>query len=63
VAWLANTLARFGISLEAGDIVLPGTCTLSRRIAGRRHAMGRMQGIGTVSLSLENEPFVRGTKA
>lgn len=62
VAWLANTLSRFGVSLEAGDVVLPGTCTLSRRLAGYRHALGRMAGIGTVSLTLENEPFVKAVR-
>jgi 2-keto-4-pentenoate hydratase len=63
VAWLANTLCGFGISLEAGDVVLPGTCTLSRRIAGHRRAVGHMAGIGSVSLSFVNEPSIRGNKA
>lgn len=27
VAWLANKVAAFGVSLEAGHIVLPGSCT------------------------------------
>jgi 2-keto-4-pentenoate hydratase len=27
VAWLANTVHRFGVSLEAGHVVLPGSCT------------------------------------
>jgi 2-oxopent-4-enoate hydratase len=59
VAWLANTLAQFGVALEAGDIVLPGTCTLSRRLLGHRRATGRMCGLGEVSVVLENAPFVR----
>jgi 2-keto-4-pentenoate hydratase len=59
VAWLANALARFDIALRAGDVVLPGTCTLSRRIAGRRHALGRIAGLGTVTLSFEHEPTVK----
>jgi 2-keto-4-pentenoate hydratase len=27
VAWLANTVHRFGVSLEAGHVILPGSCT------------------------------------
>ncbi|GAA3385162.1 2-keto-4-pentenoate hydratase [Cryptosporangium minutisporangium] len=27
VAWLARTVARFGVRLEAGHVVLPGSCT------------------------------------
>lgn len=27
VAWLANKVAAFGVSLEAGHVVLPGSCT------------------------------------
>jgi 2-keto-4-pentenoate hydratase len=58
VAWLANKLAEFGISLAAGDIVLPGTCTRCRRIAGHALARGSIAGLGEVSLRLENSPSV-----
>jgi 2-keto-4-pentenoate hydratase len=27
VAWLANTVHRFGVRLRAGHVVLPGSCT------------------------------------
>ena len=27
VAWLAQTVSRFGVTLEAGQVVLPGSCT------------------------------------
>ncbi|MFQ5556256.1 MAG: 2-keto-4-pentenoate hydratase [Acidimicrobiales bacterium] len=27
VAWLANKVAEFGVRLEAGDVVMPGSCT------------------------------------
>jgi len=59
VAWLANTLSQFGIALEAGEIVLPGTCTRSCRIAGHRNVKGRIADLGAVSLMLENAPSVR----
>jgi len=62
VAWLANTLAEFGVSLEAGEIVLPGTCTRSCRIAGHRLVKGRIAGLGEVSIALENAPFVNKLK-
>lgn len=58
VAWLANALAGFGVTLEAGDIVLPGTCTRSRRIAGHRLVRGRIAGLGDVSLRLAGAPHV-----
>jgi len=59
VAWLANTLAQFGVALETGEVVLPGTCTRSWRIAGHRNVKGRIAGLGEVSLALENAPFVK----
>jgi 2-keto-4-pentenoate hydratase len=58
VAWLAGTLTRFGLALGAGDIVLPGTCVRSRRVAGCRTATGRMDGLGTITVSFENSPTV-----
>ncbi len=63
VAWLANAIARFGIALEAGDIVLPGTCTRSCRIAGHRNVTGRIAGLGEVSITLANTPCVTKNKA
>lgn len=58
VAWLANALAEFGVALEAGHLVLPGTCTRSYRIAGCRFARGSIEGLGDVSLELTNKPTV-----
>jgi 2-oxopent-4-enoate hydratase len=57
-AWLANTLSTFGVALEPGDIVLPGTCMRSRRIAGHRRATGRIEGLGEVTIQLANAPAV-----
>lgn len=59
VAWLANAIAQFGVGLRAGQVVLPGTCTRSYRINGRRRAVGRIQGLGEVSLDLEGKPFAQ----
>jgi 2-keto-4-pentenoate hydratase len=58
VAWLANTLAGYRIALEAGHVVLPGTCTRSVRIGGRRRVVGRIAGLGEVALDLIGAPAV-----
>lgn len=58
VAWLANKIAQFGNHLTAGDIVLPGTCTRSYRIAGTKNARGTIEGIGSISLDFVGNPTV-----
>jgi len=58
IAWLANRIAEFGITLEPGHIVLPGTCVRSVRIRGRREIVGRIAGLGEVRLRLQGEPAV-----
>jgi 2-keto-4-pentenoate hydratase len=61
VAWLANHIAGFGLALEPGHVVLPGTCTRSVRIGGHREAIGRIAGLGEVSLRLTGAPSVPNT--
>jgi len=58
IAWLANRIADFGIALEPGHIVLPGTCTRSVRIRGHRWIAGRIAGLGDVRLQLKGNPSV-----
>ena len=58
IAWLANRIAEFGIVLERGHIVLPGTCTRSVRIGGHRRAVGRIAGLGEVSLEFTGAPSI-----
>jgi 2-keto-4-pentenoate hydratase len=58
-AWLVNSIAAYGASLEAGHVVLPGTCTRAYRLDGRREVKGRIEGLGEVTLALANEPAVR----
>jgi 2-keto-4-pentenoate hydratase len=60
VAWLANSIAEFGVALEPGHIVLPGTCSRSRRIWGCQRLTGRMQGLGEIELEVEGVPSVTG---
>lgn len=61
IAWLANHVGAFGVTLEAGHIVLPGTCTRSRRIHGYRRLVGRMAGLGEISLRVSGTPAVLQT--
>jgi 2-keto-4-pentenoate hydratase len=58
IAWLANRIAEFGVALEPGHIVLPGTCVRSVRIGGCREVVGRIAGLGEVTLRLEGKPTV-----
>ena len=58
IAWLGNTLSQFDVALEQGHIVLPGTCTKSRRIFGHSQIRGCMQGIGEVSLAVTGRPAI-----
>lgn len=57
IVWLGNKVAEFGIPLEAGHVVLPGTCIRCHRIAGYRNARGWIEGLGDVSLDLIGSPF------
>lgn len=57
IAWLGNKIAEFGIILEAGHVVLPGTCIRSFRIAGHRQARGRIAGLGEVTLNFTGTPY------
>lgn len=58
IAWLGNALAQFDVALEAGHVVLPGTCTKSRRVNGQNRIRGHMQGLGEVSLTVKGTPTV-----
>lgn len=52
IVWLANAVAPFGVTFEAGHILLPGTSTRSYRLAGCREARGRIAGLGEVVLEI-----------
>ncbi len=49
VAWLANTLGPLGISLEAGHLVMPGSCTAAPFLSVGDHVEARFTGLGTVT--------------
>ncbi len=61
IAWLANRIAEFGIALEPGHVVLPGTCTRSVRLCGHRRVVGRIAGLGEVALPLAGRPAIEWT--
>jgi len=58
IVWLANTISQFGVALEAGDVVLPGTCTKCYRIGGHRRVKGHISDLGEVAIELHNAPSV-----
>jgi len=58
IAWLANRIAEYGVALEAGHVVLPGTCIRSSRLAGHRSVRGSIAGLGSVELAIIGQPFI-----
>jgi 2-keto-4-pentenoate hydratase len=49
VAWLARKVADFGVKLEAGHLILPGSCTRAFDVAGGAAFRAEFTGLGTVS--------------
>lgn len=50
VAWLANKLAPYGIALEAGYTVLPGSCTKAVNVSAGDTVRADFDGIGHVTV-------------
>jgi 2-oxopent-4-enoate/cis-2-oxohex-4-enoate hydratase len=51
VAWLANTLGQYGVSLDAGDVILSGSLVpLEPAVAGDRFEL-QLEGVGSASVS------------
>ena len=53
VAWLARKVDSFGVRLEAGDIVLPGSCTAPSTPVPATQFVADFAGLGSVRLSFE----------
>ncbi|MDX6198158.1 MAG: 2-keto-4-pentenoate hydratase [Actinomycetota bacterium] len=51
VAWLAEKVASFGVRLEAGHVVLPGSCTRAYDVTAGDSVVATFEGLGTVSVS------------
>jgi 2-keto-4-pentenoate hydratase len=56
VAWLARTVARFGVRLRAGHIVLPGSCTRAIDAGAGDVFSAEFAGLGSVRLAFEGTP-------
>jgi 2-keto-4-pentenoate hydratase len=50
VAWLANKLAPYGVALEAGYTILPGSCTKAINVAAGDSVRADFDGLGHVSV-------------
>jgi 2-keto-4-pentenoate hydratase len=51
VAWLANKVASFGVRLEAGHVVLPGSCTRAYDVKPGDDVVATFSGLGSVHLT------------
>ncbi len=51
VAWLAHKVASFGVRLERGHVVLPGSCTRAYDVRPGDQVVATFSGLGSVSLS------------
>jgi 2-keto-4-pentenoate hydratase len=51
VAWLANKVASFGVRLQKGHVVLPGSCTRAYDVTPGDHVVAEFAGLGSVSIS------------
>ncbi|MGH3520113.1 MAG: 2-keto-4-pentenoate hydratase [Haloechinothrix sp.] len=51
VSWLARKVASFGVRLEAGHVVLPGSCTRAVDVASGERYRAEFTGLGSVSVS------------
>jgi|SRR5450756_86490 len=53
VAWLARKVAGFGVKLEAGHLILPGSCTRAIDASPGTAFRAEFAGLGTVTASFE----------
>ena len=51
VAWLARKVAGFGVRLEAGHVILPGSCTRAIDVRPGDDFVADFSGLGTVTVS------------
>lgn len=55
VVWLANTLGAWGVALEAGHVVLPGSMTAAVPVAGGDTVTASVSGLGNVTGTFSRE--------
>jgi 2-keto-4-pentenoate hydratase len=63
VAWLARTVARFGVRLRAGHLVLPGSCTRAIDARAGDDFRAEFDGLGSVQLAFEGTRDPENEKA
>ncbi|WP_100497467.1 2-keto-4-pentenoate hydratase [Geodermatophilus chilensis] len=51
VAWLARKVASFGVKLEAGHVILPGSCTRAFDVRAGSTFRAEFAGLGSVALT------------
>lgn len=51
VAWLANAVAPFGVTLQPGQVILPGACTFAPFVKSGDKVLARFAGIGDVTIN------------
>jgi 2-keto-4-pentenoate hydratase len=61
VAWLARKVAGFGVRLEAGHVILPGSCTRAIDVRPGDRFNAEFKGLGRVSLSFTDNRTNNGT--
>ena len=50
VAWLANKVHQFGVTLEAGHVILPGSCTKAFDVLPGDHIIATYDGLGKIEV-------------
>lgn len=53
LCWLANKLASFEVGLEAGQVVMPGSCTRAVAVGSGDHVRAEFDGLGFVSVRFD----------
>jgi 2-keto-4-pentenoate hydratase len=53
VAWLANAVGQFGVSLGAGEIIMPGALCAAADVSAGDLVQASFDGLGTVSVRFE----------
>lgn len=55
VAWLVRQFAEFGTTLDAGSVVLSGSCTRAIDVAPGDNVVGRFAGLGSIAVQFEGK--------
>lgn len=56
IAWLCRRIAEYGITLKAGQFILPGSCLAAEKMVPGTAITGRFEGWGEISFDYTPEP-------